>query len=300
LVYVSAVAILLVAGVFASLRTAGPVNMGSGPRAAGGAGHAAGPARLGTFSPSDLLNTPAANPFLGTREDVWADGAAGVVAPAARPAGPFTAAQVSAAYATTRKLLIASALDRQTLLGGQPTAFARLLSASQRATFLAGLGRLGVSTSGYPLSTRTWIVSFAPGTTALVGTVIKAHGTMSARVVTESGKKVLTVEVRYLFAYAVEPPHDPVDWTRAVVSVQGSVDFVQPSHPGRASGALEPRYRMLTEAAGPRCAVGDGYIYPDYPGESEPAADSAGLVINPYASPPDAWPDVACSRADGI
>lgn len=291
--YLFAVAIVLVAGAIASLRVAHPEGVAGGPLvAAGGAGATAGPSRLATFSPADLLNEPTADPFLGTRANGWADGAAGIAAPAARPAGRFTAAQVTAAYATTRKLLIAAALDHQTLLGGQPTAFARLLTAGQRATFLAGLGRHGVTKDGYPLSTRTWVVSFAPGTTALVGTVIKAHGTMSARAVTESGRQVLTVEVSYLFVYAVQPPHDPVDWTRVIVRQHGSVDFVPSNRPGH---ALQPRYRMTAEAAGPRCGAGDGYIYPDYPGDSEVGAESAGLVISPYSTPPG-WPNVVCGR----
>jgi hypothetical protein len=297
--YLFAVAVLLLAGSIASLRVAHPHRVADGRSAAGAAGPTAGSSRPDTFSPANLLTEPTADPFLGTRADGWADGAAGIVAPAAKPAGRFTAAQVAAAYATTRKLLIAAGLDRQTLLGGSPAAFARLLTAAQRATFLTSLPRHGLTKDGSALSTRTWVVSFAPGTTALVGTVIKVHGTMSAHAVTESGKPVLTVEVSYLFVYAVEPPNDPADWTRVAVREYGSVDFVPSSHHGRASGALEPRYRMVSEAAGPRCGAGDGYIYPDYPGGSSPSAESAGLVISPYSTPHGVWPNVACGR-DGI
>jgi hypothetical protein len=301
--YLFAVAVLLLAGAIASLRVAHPDRVADGTTtAAGAAGAAAGSSRPASFSPADLLNKPTADPFLGTRADGWADGAAGIVAPAARPAGRFTAAQVAAAYATTRKLLIAAGLDRQTLLGGPPASFARLLTSAQRATFLTSLPKHGVTKDGSALSTRTWVVSFAPGTTALVGTVIKVHGTMSAHAVTESGKPILTVRVSYVFVYAVEPPNDPADWTRVAVREYGSVDFVPSSPPGRgpgAPGALEPRYRVVSEAAGPRCGAGDGYIYPDYPGESSPRAESAGLVISPYSTPRGAWPDVVCGR-DGI
>jgi hypothetical protein len=296
--YLFAVAILLLAGSIASLRVAHPYRVADG-LSTGAAWPTAGSSRPAAFSPANLLTNPTADPFLGTRADGWADGAAGIVAPAAKPAGRFTAAQVAAAYATTRKLLIAAGLDRQTLLGGSPAAFARLLTAAQRATFLTSLPKHGLAKDGSALSTRSWVVSFAPGTTALVGTVIKVHGTMSAHAVTESGKPVLTVEVSYLFVYAVEPPNDPVDWTRVAVREYGSVDFVPSSHHGLVSGALEPRYRMVSEAAGPRCGAGDGYIYPDYPGDSSPGAESAGLVISPYSTPHGVWPNVACGR-DGI
>jgi hypothetical protein len=298
--YLFAVAVLLLAGSVASLRVAHPNRVADGlPTAAGAASPTTASPRLATFSPASLLTDPTANPFLGTRADGWADGAAGIVAPAAKPAGRFTAAQVAAAYATTRKLLIAAGLDRQTLLGGTPAAFARLLTATQRVTFLTSLPKHGLAKDGSALSTRTWVISFAPGTTALVGKVIKVHGTMSAHAVTESGKPVLTVEVSYVFVYAVEPPNDPADWTRVAVREYGSVDFVPSSHQGRALGALEPRYRMVSQAAGQRCGVGDGYIYPDYPGDSSPGVKSAGLVISPYSTSRGAWPDLVCGR-DGI
>ncbi|HEY7262903.1 MAG TPA: hypothetical protein VH589_15630 [Trebonia sp.] len=298
--YLFAVAVLLLAGSVASLRVAHPNRVADGlPTAAGAASPTTASPRLATFSPASLLTDPTANPFLGTRADGWADGAAGIVAPAAKPAGRFTAAQVAAAYATTRKLLIAAGLDRQTLLGGTPAAFARLLTATQRVTFLTSLPKHGLAKDGSALSTRTWVISFAPGTTALVGKVIKVHGTMSAHAVTESGKPVLVVEVSYVFVYAVEPPNDPADWTRVAVREYGSVDFVPSSHQGRALGALEPRYRMVSQAAGQRCGVGDGYIYPDYPGDSSPGVKSAGLVISPYSTSRGAWPDLVCGR-DGI
>ena len=56
---------------------------------------------------------------------------AGIVVPA-RNRWQFTAAQVAAAYQTTRKLLIAADLNRLTLLGGAPTAYAELLTSQQQ------------------------------------------------------------------------------------------------------------------------------------------------------------------------
>jgi hypothetical protein len=75
------------------------------------------------------LSGPPADPFTGTPADHWADGAAGITMPAAAPRGPYSASEVAAAYATTRRLLIAQNLDHTTLLGGAPTAFADVLTA---------------------------------------------------------------------------------------------------------------------------------------------------------------------------
>ena len=294
-------AILLFAGGLAWLRVAQPAPLDPGGATGAAATISQPPAAVpppqqGSMSPVDLFDGPPANPFLGTPADSWANGAAGIVAPAARPAGGFTAAQVAAAYATTRKLLIAADLDRRTLLGGSPAALAGLLTPAQRATFLAGLGQQGVARNGYPLSTRTWVTSFAPGSAELIGTVIKVHGTMSARAVTESGTPVLAVSVDYLFTYAVQSPHDPTDWTRVAIRQHGSVDFAQWDDPG---GALEPWDKTVIETAGLQCGPGGGYVYPNYPTDRSVDAAQTGPVIHPYPAASPASVSAACAPAVG-
>ena len=158
---------------------------------------------------------PPADPFTGTPADHWADGAAGIVLPAAAAIGPFTRAQVKYAYQTTRELLVAANLDKQTLLGGAPTAFADLLTSPQRATFLAGLNKVGRDKQGYPLSTRTWVLSFPPGDAQLIGNVIKVHGSMHADASKDSnGNYQLHVHLDFLFVYPIEPPHQAANWMR--------------------------------------------------------------------------------------
>jgi hypothetical protein len=243
------------------------------------------PVLSGTISPIDPFAVPPPDPFAGTASDSWADGATGIVAPAARPTGGFSRAQVAAAYATTRKLLIAANLDARTLLGGPPTAFAKLLAPAQRAMFLAGLDKTGVTRNGLPLSTRTWVASFAPGTT-LAGNVIKVHGTMSARAVTRSGTAVLAVDVNYLFGYVVESPHDPSDWTRVVDHVYGSFDFARSGDRG---GALEPWDRaVITNSGIHGCGTADGYIHPAYPSARSIDDRQIHPIIHPYSAPPPA------------
>jgi hypothetical protein len=272
-----AVALLLVGGGLLWLRfghTAGSSD-GSAPAADTALGSI-----LGTIAPGDLFAGAAADPFLGTPANDWADGAAGIVAPPAEPVGGFTAAQVAAAYATTGELVATASLDRQTLLGGQPAAFERLLTARQRATFTAGLGAHGVGKDGRPLSTRSWVASFAPGSAQLDGGVIKVSGTMNAVVVAESGRQVLRVEVNYSFAYAVEPPHNTTDWSRIVTRQYGSVDFARWDDP---HGALEPWDKTVVDPlSGVACGPADGYIHPAYPSNGSITAEQSRLVIRPY------------------
>jgi hypothetical protein len=254
---------------------------GAQPEVAGPVPSAAAASPMGTITPVDLFGGPPADPFAGTPADGWAGGAAGIVTPLARPVGGFTAAQVAAAYAITRKLLIAANLDRQTLLGGPPTAFAKLLTARQRAQFLGGLNNKGVHKGGYPVSTRKWVASFAPGSAQLIGNVIKVHGAMSARSVTESGMAVLAIEVNYVFGYAIERPHHPTDWMRLLDHQYGSIDFAPWDDPG---GALEPWDRTIIGNAGAQCGTTDGYIHPDYPSDRSVDARESGAVIHPYST----------------
>jgi hypothetical protein len=252
---------------------------------------------LGTIAPGDLFAGAAADPFLGTPANSWADGAAGIVAPPAQPVGGFTAAQVAAAYATTGELVAASSLDTRTLLGGPPAALERLLTAGQRATFQAGLGAHGLGQDGRPLSTRSWVASFAPGTAQLDGRVIKVSGTMNAAAVTESGRQVLRVEVSYSFVYAVEPPHNSADWTRVVTHESGSVDFARWNDP---HGGLEPWDETVVDpVSGVACGPADGYIHPSYPSEGSTTAQQSRLVIRPYTQSRPAASGVCVSGTTG-
>lgn len=238
------------------------------------------------LSPVQQSDGPPADPFAGTPADHWANGAAGIVMPVAKPVGPFSAAQVAAEYVTTRKLLIAAGLDRQTLLGGAPTAFADLLAPRERAQFLAGLNTRGTSKIGQALSTRTWVTSFAPGSADLIGSVFKVHGSMSAQAVHESGTIALAINVNYIFAYPIEPPGQPSDWMRVLAHQYGAVDFAPWDDPG---GPLEAWYQGIDGSAGGMCGINDGYIHPDYPSDRA-VPEPSGSAINPY-SPPTASPD---------
>jgi hypothetical protein len=246
------------------------------------ADHSAVPAIADSVVPTRADAAPPVLPFAGTPAQTWADGAAGIVVPAAKPVGDFTAAQVEAAYQTSRELLIAGNLNKPTLLGGPPTAFADLLTSQERADFLGGLNTKGVSKAGSPLSTRVEVTSFAPGSAELIG-VIKVQGSMSAKSVVFSGTTALAVNVNYLFAYAVEPPGNPTDWTRVVAHQYGSFDFAPWGDP---DGPLTPWDDTGGDHAGALCGSTDGYLRPDYPSAGGSAADPtpSGPFMNPYSN----------------
>lgn len=222
-----------------------------------------------------------AGPFAGSPAESFADGAAGIVPPAPHTVGRYPAAQVGRAYATVKEMLAAAHLNIRTLMGGAPTAFARLLAAPERRQFYQYLNRTGVARQGWVRSTRSWVTSFAPGSTQLVTGVIKVHGSMRAVPATVSGgRPVLRVKADYLFVYAVQRPGMPGTGMRIVERDVVWVDF---AHWDRAGGPLEPWW--TPEGGGPagsRCDVNDGYIHPGFPGSVPDRTRASGKPVNPY------------------
>jgi hypothetical protein len=192
---------------------------------------------------------PPADPFQNTPADKSANGAAGITIPVAKAVGQYSATQVESAYQTTKKMLVAAALNEQTLLGGAPTAFANLLTTQQHTEFISTLDKIGLN-HGEPISERGFIVSFAPGTTKLIGSVIKVHGSMQARTATVKGEPVLDIDVDYLFTYAVEPPKAPADWMRIVAHFDGPAQF---GNWAQASTSFTPSWEPAIFVAGQRC-----------------------------------------------
>lgn len=289
----SSIAVMLVlagSGVFAWHRLAGKTtpaigdiatSTATGTSSGSGAVPPASVVSSGDISAFTPFPGPPADPFSGTPADHWADGAAGITSPPAKPAGTFTSAQVAAAYATTRKILVAQNLDPATLRGGKPTAFEKLLTRDQLSQFARGLAKVGLAKGGMPLSTRAWVASFAPRSAYLVGGAIKVHGTMSARAATTGGSKVLDVDVNYRFVYVVEPPGKPQDWMRIVGQVSGYIEFFNWQNP---AGPLQPWIvSAYPSEAGAQCATTDGFIHPDYPSGPRTSVRPTGPAIDPYS-----------------
>jgi len=143
--------------------------------------------------------------------------------------------------------------------------------------------RIGLNRDLWPVSSRGWIVQFAPGTTKFIGPGIKVHGTMSAGATEDDGHPVLRVKLDYIMVYPVEPPRAPADWMRVVAQFNGSVDF------GDWAGAdtsFAPWWRASDSIAGFRCGMKDGFIHPDYPSGPAPSVQPTGSVIDRYSMGP--------------
>jgi hypothetical protein len=228
-----------------------------------------------------------ADPFTGTPAAGYADGTAGILIPAAHPVGGYSAIQVRAAYRVVRRFLIAAHLNRTVLAGGSPTAFARLLIPEQRSWFDRNLDKQGIDRHGYARSSRTWLTSFAPGTTDLIGAVIKVHGRMTAVAQGSGTSRVLSVRADYVFVYPVQQAGgDASTRTRIVARTVLTVQFATWNDPG---GPLEPWVSdVLGGPAGGMCGINDGFVHPAFPGGPQSPVQPSGAPINPYdqSSPP--------------
>jgi hypothetical protein len=237
-------------------------------------------------SQAPLGFNPAA-PFAGSPAATYQNGAAGIVAPPARSYGQFSAAQVAADYATTRQLLIDAHLNLPTLQGGAPLAFEALLATQQRSWFIAHLNATGVSKQGAQQSSRAWVTSFVPGSTELIGDVIKVHGSMTASAARLDGQPAILVHADYLFVYPVEMPGRPGTGLRIVDRAWLEVYFGPWDRP--ASQQTVPWIeQILGTPVGARCEVARGYVLPYFPGSAPQPQQGHGSVINPYdtSTPP--------------
>jgi hypothetical protein len=235
-----------------------------------------------TAAPRPTVAPPAfslSDPFAGSPAEDFADGTAGIVIPAAHAVGGYSAAQVRAAYATVRKLLIAGHLNSTVLAGGTPKAFARLLIPSERSWFDRNLNRPG--RHGEIRSSRAWVTSFYPGSTVLVGNVIKVHGSMTAAARRSKQTPVLRIHADYLFVYPIEQAGGPASARmRIVTRTVLIVEFATWTDPG---GSLEPWIASaLGGPAGILCGINDGFVHPAFPGGGPSPVTPTGKPINVY------------------
>ncbi|EWC58696.1 putative membrane protein [Actinokineospora spheciospongiae] len=127
-----------------------------------------------------------AQPFAGTPAAGWADGAAGVVVPAATPVGGFTAEQVSAATGLVHRAVVAAHLDGEVTHGRGLDGYLAMFAPKGREYLLASGG---LRTN---LSPEHRLLDVPPKVT---GTMTVAAGALGE----------LTVHTRYAFAYAFAP-----------------------------------------------------------------------------------------------
>ncbi|WP_146607500.1 hypothetical protein [Spongiactinospora gelatinilytica] len=225
-------------------------------------------------APSDVIKADA--PFARSKAEEFGEGAAAIVVPQAVKVGAFSRKDVGAAYRTAKKMLSAAYLDRVTLLGGKPAAFARLLDPEQRKDLLKNLDH-----KNQKKNSRGEVASFAKGQAELVGDVIKVQGKMSAKPRKgDDGGPELRVTYEYRFVYAVRKPGTGLI-ARVMAYDKGAYDFWRDA-PG---GSLRHWWMGSDDRwqAGVECEPDDGFIWPTYPGAAPTGVQPSGPVQDAYA-----------------
>lgn len=144
-------------------------------------------------------------PFANTPAAGWSDGAAGIAPPTAAAVGGYSAAQVAAAYAQVRQILIAGHLDPRVLYNHDLSAYLALYAPATQADLRKYFADPGNPSGGGE-------VTLVAKGFQLLPVPIKVNGTMSAT----AGAQGITVHTNYVFAF----PFDPSDPSKITASWQ--------------------------------------------------------------------------------
>lgn len=213
-------------------------------------------------------------PFDGSPAAAYANGADGIVMPTPAAMWDFSRDEVDRALRQVKALVVAAQLDRRTLLGGSPDAYAARLDAQQRDDFVKNL-----NASDPKNSTRFEVMSFAPGTAELAGDVIKVNGSSGAETHVQWGYRGILVKLNYLFVYPIYRPGHPETLTRLVAHYEASFFHFRDQ-----SGEHTWVVSAASATTPARCDVTDGFVHPVYPGHSAPDKNMPhGPSIDPYS-----------------
>ncbi|MFG1701664.1 hypothetical protein ACFLIM_00600 [Nonomuraea sp. M3C6] len=227
------------------------------------------------------------SPFAGSPAEDYADGIDGFVLPEAKALGGLSKKDVAKGLERTRELLAAAYLDKKTLLGGDPDAFAKLLDREQRDWF-----RDDLDDSKEP--NRPMVNSFAPKTAELTTEVIKVRGQATLGTFREDGLRGVEVKLNHLVVYAVHRPGQPATTVRLVTHPTGSVQLYRES--GRLVVWVDGWGASATPA---RCDVEDGFIHPYYEDSPEDKVGATGPPSDPYVLDDEPSSDDGCEASQG-
>ncbi|MFB9624531.1 hypothetical protein [Nonomuraea helvata] len=214
------------------------------------------------------------SPFAGSPAEQYADGVAGFVMPEAKALGGLSKKDVTKGLKRTRELLAAAFLDKKTLMGGKPSAFAELLPAELRADFLDNIQHNDEGALGY-------VMRFARGT-ALSTDVVKVHGRATLSTFKEDDRHGVKVKLNHLVVYALQRPGRPETTIRLVAHSIGDVLLY------RESGDLVVWPTGWGPSTTPSsCDTHDAFVHPVYEDSPSGKVTPTGLPKDPYEQEED-------------
>jgi hypothetical protein len=232
------------------------------------------------------------DPFAGSPAKRYADGAAGIVPPKARPTGWMTAAQVAAALKNVKDFLVDANINPETLRGGRPDAALRSIDSSQsklRAQFETSFRKPDKQHDPLWLAVR-----FKPSDVVPVGDLVKTRGRMTFA----KGKdRAVVVHVDYTFVYpVVKAKPGSTEVTRTIVRRVLDFEFMDASR-----YRVTPGRFVIThyddDVANTACFVHDGWLHPQFDSDAAPSDDAT--PSGPASDPYDRSKDLKVDKVEG-
>ncbi|MFD7979656.1 hypothetical protein [Streptomyces sp. NPDC059071] len=221
-------------------------------------------------------------PFKGSPALRWADGAAGITLPAAKPTGWMSKTQVEAALKRSKDFLVAANLDPAVLRGGRPEAALKLIEPKQpeiHERLDKALAKPTEENDPTSLFSR-----FAPSEVSLVGSVVKTRGHLTVEPGKGREKGAVLVRADLTFVYPLvkaRPGADEV--TRTIVRREVTFAFYQPGRYAVTKGRLILNH-YISSAGNSSCDDSDGFYHPSFAEDHTAAPDPAqtGPAVDPY------------------
>ncbi|MEU1814721.1 hypothetical protein ABZ543_05950 [Streptomyces roseifaciens] len=230
-------------------------------------------------APGSTEGTPTPDrPFAGSPAEQYADGAAGIVLPEARPVGAFSREQVASALKLTKDFLVAANLDAATIRGERPAAALALLDPHQDDLVTGAETSLRRPSRDHdPL---TLFSRFDGKEVRMVGETVKTRGRMTFA---ERKDGSVAVHADYTFVYPlVQQEKGPREVVRTIVRRVLDTELLDPERFRVTPGKLTFR-GYTVDIGNSACGVYDGFMHPAFhaggPGATRPPS---GPAVDPY------------------
>ncbi|MGK5732148.1 hypothetical protein, partial [Streptomyces sp. URMC 124] len=212
-------------------------------------------------APAGTDGTPTLDrPFAGSPAERYADGAAGIDLPEARPVGAFSRDQVASALKLTKDFLVAANLDPATIRGERPAAALALLDPHQDD--LVTDVNASLSKPGRDHDPLTLFSRFDGKEVRMVGETVKTRGRMTFA---EHQDGSVAVHADYTFVYPlVKAEKGSREVVRTVVRRVLDTELLDPERFRVTPGKLTFRGYNV-DIGNSACGVYDGFMHPAFP-----------------------------------
>ncbi|GGX97798.1 hypothetical protein [Streptomyces hiroshimensis] len=230
-------------------------------------------------APGSAEGTPTLDrPFAGSPAEQYADGAAGIVVPEARPVGAFSREQVASGLKLTKDFLVAANLDPATIRGERPAAALALLDPHQDD--LVTDAETALSKPSRDHDPLTLFSRFDGKEVRMVGETVKTRGRMTFA---EHKDGSVAIHADYTFVYPlIKTEKGSREVVRTIVRRVLDTELLDPERFQVTPGKLAFRGYNV-DIGNSACGVYDGFMHPAFhAGRLGDTAPPSGPAVDPY------------------